>query len=420
MALDFPNAPITGATFPGPNGALWQWDGEKWTAVSTSSTGGGGGASIVMQPSPPALAANALWWDTIGGQLYVCYDDGVGPLQWVTAANIPGPPASQVTQTDVASAQRNVGRNLIHNGLFTVWQRGTTAVTTHLGYSADRWQGLVAAPDTISLTRVSLTDADRAGIGDEEARYAFQNTFVGNTGGYCGFQQRIENVQRLGNKTVIISFYAVAASGTPKIGINLYQVFGTGGSPSATVIVLATGLAVTAGTTWVRYSVTIPLPSVAGKAYGTNNDDYTLLRIYNSAGTTQNQQAGNIGVQSGIINIWGVQLEIAAPGQVAPTPLEKMDAQQTLAVCQRFYCTGNWIVSGYGTSGLTPAPNAMHSLPVPMRAQAQIAVAGTPTLTNASAPGITPWNTAQFSVYLTVTATGAYQGYGGYTATADL
>ena len=43
----------------------------------------------------------------------------------------------------------------------------------------------------------------------------------------------------------------------------------------------------------------------------------------------------NVGVQSGSIAIWGVQLEI---GSVA-TPLEKPDPQQDLAKCQRFYQT---------------------------------------------------------------------------------
>ena len=43
--------------------------------------------------------------------------------QFVTAANMTGL-ANAATQNDVAMAQNNVGRNKLHNGLFTVAQRG--------------------------------------------------------------------------------------------------------------------------------------------------------------------------------------------------------------------------------------------------------------------------------------------------------
>lgn len=418
MALDFPNAPITGATFPGPNGALWQWDGEKWTAVSTSSTGGGGGASIVMQPSPPALAANALWWDTIGGQLYVCYDDGVGPLQWVTAANIPGPPASQVTQIDVASAQRNVGRNLIHNALFTVAQRGVGPFTLNGVYSLDRWL-VNLVTDTVTISQVGLVDADRAAIGDEEANAALQNTFTGNAaaGALNYLAQKIENVRRLANKTIILSFWAKAASGTPKIGLNMTQNFGTGGSPSANVLVLATGNSVTLSTAWTRYSTTITLPSIAGKTLGTASDS-TWVELWFSSGATLAARSGNIGVQSGIVQLWGVQLEIAAPGQVAPTPLEKMDAQQTLAVCQRFYVVGQLVAAGSVTAG--HGFTAQYSLPVDMRGPKTLVITDSSFSVNLTGITMNSSNARDLYGYAQAIATAATTMNIRFTASADL
>ena len=77
--------------------------------------------------------------------------------------------------------------------------------------------------------------------------------------------------------------------------------------------------------------MTIAIPSTSGKTVGSVGDDYTGLVLYYSSGATTNVQAGGVGVQSGTINIWGVQLEV---GSVA-TPLEKPDPQQDLAKCQR-------------------------------------------------------------------------------------
>jgi hypothetical protein len=60
---------------------------------------------------------------------------------------------------------------------------------------------------------------------------------------------------------------------------------------------------------------------MSGKTLGSNNDSFTGLEFFYSSGATNNAIAGNIGVQSGTINIWGVQLEI---GSIA-TQLEKRD-----------------------------------------------------------------------------------------------
>lgn len=189
--------------------------------------------------------------------------------------------------------------------------------------------------DTNSVTAVSTTDADRTAIGDEGAIGTLQNAFVGNAGAgaFSFLSQKIEKVRNLAGKTVTVSFWAKAAAGTPKIGINIAQNFGTGGSPSSQVRVLATGNAVTLTTSWARYSTTIAILSIVGKTLGTSGDDSTQLELWWSSGASLNAAAGNIGVQSGTIQLWGVQLEV---GSVA-TPLEKPDPQQDLAKCQRFY-----------------------------------------------------------------------------------
>jgi hypothetical protein len=265
-------------------------------------------------------------------------------------------------QAAAAPAQHNVGRNLLHNPLFNVAQRGVGPFTA-AGYTLDRWT-LNETGDANSVTANALTDAGRAMIGDEAGTQALFNVFTGTAGASAisYILQPIEGMRRLSGKTVTVSFWANAASAI-RLGVNAYLSYGTGGSPSPPAWALATGQATPVlSTTFTRYSFTFAIPTMAGKTLGTNGNDYTGLAFFYSAGSTANVTAGNIGVQSGQINIWGVQLEV---GSVA-TPLEKPDPQQDLAKCQRFYQTGNAFVSGFGSAGnifYTTLP-----LPVWMRA----------------------------------------------------
>ena len=214
-------------------------------------------------------------------------------------------------------AAANVGRNLIHNPLFNIVQRGTGTFSS--GYTADRWR-MDFTLDTFVVQPQALAAGNPSFGGDEAASTVLvANVTAGNAGAtaFSLLSQLIEDVRRLSGKTVTISFWAYANVGTPKIGVGLRQFFGTGGSPSTMVYVNATPVTVT--TTPTRYSVTIPLPSIGGKTLGTNNDHYTRLGFFLSAGANTNTIAGGIGVQTAQFGFWGVQLEI---GSVA-TPLEE-------------------------------------------------------------------------------------------------
>jgi hypothetical protein len=65
--------------------------------------GGGGGASLSTDDTPPTSPSDGdMWWDSVGGQLYVWYVDPSGPGQWVVAVNqasgapgAPGPAGPQ-------------------------------------------------------------------------------------------------------------------------------------------------------------------------------------------------------------------------------------------------------------------------------------------------------------------------------------
>jgi hypothetical protein len=244
-------------------------------------------------------------------------------------------------------AINDVGRNLVQNPIFNVAQRGAGPFTV-ANYGLDRWR-LNIAGGTMSVSQLVLADADRAAIGDESAIFALQSACVGTAGAAdeTSSFQSIENVRRLAGKTVTVSFWARATAGTPKVAVELFQSFGSGGSPSAPIFAIGSQ-AFTLSTNWTRYTSTpIALPSVAGKTFGTNlSTDFTVVNFWQSSGTNATARAANIGVQSYTLQLWGVQLEIGSTA----TPLEKPDPQQDRAKCQRFYQVGQIAFQGYASA----------------------------------------------------------------------
>jgi len=275
------------------------------------------------------------------------------------------------TSAPPSTLSGNVGRNLIHNPLFNVAQRGTGPWSITNTYTADRWiQSLTGG--TISTSIGAIIDANRVQIGDESPRFHLVANVVGGAGASdeTYISQRIEDVRRLAGKTVTLSFWAVATSGTPKLGIPLIQIFGTGGSPSSPVLVAPQ--TVTLSTTYTRYSLTYTVPSIAGKTLGTNaGTDYLEVRFGMSCGASNNVNYGGIGQQSAVFVLWGVQLEI---GNVA-TPLEKPDPRYDLANCQRMFCLVP-VFSLFSASQPSQYLSATGTCPVTMRA--------VPTLTPAA------------------------------------
>ena len=320
MAIDFPNTPTVGQQFIAA-GIAWSWDGSKWVNATNVPSG------YAPLNSPPFTGNPTAPTPPYGDN-----DTSLATTAFVQSA--------------VAPALNNVGRNLIHNPLFNVAQRGT-AFTVSANYTADRWQMLFSG-GAYSVSIVTLPDAVRTAIGDEAAAVCLQGTFTGTAGAndFDIILQPVEGVRRLSGKTVTLSFWATAST-TLKVGVELVQHFGSGGAPSADVSIPVQ--AVTLSNSWTRYSVTAALPATSGKTLGTANNDFTGLYLWFSTGSANATRASGIGVQSGTIQLWGVQFEV---GSVA-TPLEKPDPQQDLAKCQRFYevCSAVWV--GDATNGVT-------------------------------------------------------------------
>ena len=383
MPLDFPNSPSIGQTYGGPGGVIWSYDGAKWTN-GTTSTGYAPIASPVFTGDPQAPTA-------VPGDA----DASIATTAFVAAA--------------VAPALHNVGRNLLHNPLFNVAQRGPGNFTAG-GFTMDRWR-LNFNLDTTSVNQGVLSDGQRAQIGDEAATYCLGHVFTGNAGAaaYSFLGQNMEGIRRLAGKTITVSFWAWASAAL-KLAVSIDQYFGTGGSPSASVT--GPGTAVTLSTTWTRYSLTLAVPSVSGKTVGTNGDDWTGVDFWYSSGANQATRAGNIGVQSGTVQLWGVQLEIGS----AATPLEKPDPRYDLSNCQRFYQNGNFFFYGYGLAASTPGYLMGYS--ATMRAGPAVSF-NTTSSTNATAT-VSSYGPEEIAITANVVAAGNFGIQGTWTASADL
>ena len=377
--------------------------------VIANNAGSMGATAIIGDAAPTGVSTGTLWWDSLGGNLYVRYQDPDNAA-WIAATNTAGL-ANAASKAEVAQALNNVGRNLLHNSMFNIAQRGTGPFTA--GYTVDRWV-LARDTDTVSFSQQPIADGGRVQIGDEAAQVTLVNAFTGSAvaSAFNCIQQRIEGVRRLSGKTVTISFWA-NSPGALKLGVNMYLDSGVGGTGKGW---LASGAAVTLATTWARYSVTLTLPSTSGLTVVTGNDNWSLGLFY-SSGATTNATAGNIGVQSGQINLWGVQLEIAQAGQTAPTPLEKPDPELQLRACQRFYQSNSFIHWGYSNTG---GPLGHFSLfPVTMRASPTITF-GSSSNSNTGSVIQGAANQIGVGIYANVTATGGAIVNVNYTASADL
>lgn len=245
------------------------------------------------------------------------------------------------------SADWNTGKNKIINGDFRFNQRVFTSNTTTGSYNFDRWLQTNSG-GSFTVTPQTFT-AGAAPLAPYEAINFLRGVTASQSaaGDFAYFSQRIEDVRTLANQSVTVSFWAKANTGTPKIGVELSQNFGSGGSPSAQVN--TPGGAVTLSTSWARYSVTITNPSITGKTIGTTaNTSYLELNLWTSSGSTNATRASSIGIQNWTADIWGVQVEA---GSVAtPFTTASGTIQGELALCQRYYFKTYNIETAVGTN----------------------------------------------------------------------
>ena len=204
-------------------------------------------------------------------------------------------------------------RNLLINGGFDIWQRGTGFSAT--GYTADHWYFSLSGGPTGTISR-----------GENNSFRYLRYDLTTNPGtGQMNLMQNIEDVRIANSKTMTFSMNVVVTGAPLTLVFWFDYVYGSGGSASdslqhlQTVDFAADGLH--------RVEFTVDTNNLDAKTIGANS----FFRI---AMTLANATIPEVPLnQTGILDIINCQLEI---GDKA-TPFERRPIGEELALCQRYY-----------------------------------------------------------------------------------
>lgn len=223
------------------------------------------------------------------------------------------PTGLTVTTNSISNNEQFSGfKNKLINGNFSFWQRNTTFGAN--GYTADRF--LLASTGTVpTVTRQTRVLGTLARPGIYFMRVV---TAAGST--TASIAQRVEGVSNFAGGSITISLTCLAGAAR-SLAVSVTQNFGTGGSPS-TPVTTAVGT-ISATTSLARTSVTIAVPSIAGKVMGTSTfpTDYIEINVAFPASTSETY------------DLYDIQAEVGP----ALTNFEQIPFQVMLAQCQRYY-----------------------------------------------------------------------------------
>ena len=347
----------------------------------------GGGA--VPSATPPANPTpGMLWFDSVGGQTYVWYNDG-NSSQWVPTTNQMGGGYATTAYVDAA----RLGDNRIINGDMRIDQRGVASSGggSANGYTVDRW------------TFAAISNKgwfQRFSGGPSGFPYSLQFTstsaYASLAGDYFYFNQPIEADLvsdfawgTLSAQPVTLSFWVFCSlTGTFS---------GRVGNGDATRSYPFTYSIPTANT-WTKIAITIPGDTGGAWVMSGNGQGVGLMFDLGSGATFRASAnvwaSGNYVGATGAVSVvatngatfyvTGVKLEI---GSVA-TPYNRQSLAKSLADCQRYYQKLGGVAFGDLTSELYTGAagstiSSMIGIPT-MRAAPTATLVGSPSLTNVS------------------------------------
>ena len=289
---------------------------------------------------------------------------GVTAGTGITGGGTSGDVTVSFDQANFGGGQFAAGKNKLINADFFINQRAFTSNTATTTYNFDRWLAANSG-GTVTVTPQTFTAGTAPVTGYEAVNFLRIDT-TGQTlaNSFANISQRMESVRTFANQTVTVSFWAKAATGTPKISMEFGQNFGSGGS--STVNTYA-GQA-TISTSWARYSASVAIPSISGKTLGANN--FFAIALWTSAGSDFNARLNTLGLQNNTIDFWGVQVE--AGSTATPFQTASGSIQGELALCQRYYWrftggNGNFAAYGTGLAGSTTQCDVFVQFPTTMR-----------------------------------------------------
>jgi len=262
--------------------------------------------------------------------------------------------------------------NIIINGDFQVWQRGTSFTTPDVDsvYTADRWlcdmDTSSSDSGTISRQAFTLGQTDVPAFPNNYFRYDCTTGLAGNA---TMIRQRVEDVSEWGGQTFTLSYYAKADSAITT-RVQAITKYGDGSaSPNNTAL----DVDITLSTSWQKFEHTFTTESSTGKDI--QNNSYLEIAFI---------ELTSSGNGSFVFDLANVKLEL---GTVA-TPFEKEPYGDVLAKCQRYYFRQgtNWLVHREyrSTAAAVVTYRLTGYLPTTMRIDNQ-----TVTLLNTSSENIT-------------------------------
>jgi hypothetical protein len=287
MPIDFPNSPTTGQVYT-YQGKSWVYNGTGWDAPRALSEIG------AVQTFADAAARTAAIPSPTEGIVSYLVDTNALEV-FTTSWNVINPSSG----------------NVIINGAFDHWQRGTSFSFSGGtgGYACDRF-ATFSPGGTMTVSRQTFSPGSAPVAGYEGSFFAR----ISNASTIPYLYHYVEDVRTLAGQTVTLSFFAKRGTASNITAI-VYQSFGSGGSSTFK----ASETVFNATTSWARYSVSFAMPSLSGKTIGTSS---SLLIEFVATGLSD-------------MDLWGIQLEA---GPVA-TPFRRNGSsiQAELAACQRYY-----------------------------------------------------------------------------------
>lgn len=231
-------------------------------------------------------------------------------------------------------------RNQLINPDFLINQRGNRNLAPGENMIVlDRWYVTNNTDQTVGVSGqpfpVGQTD-----VPGEPAFYLNLNFPIAPTSGTIGITQRIESVRTLaGTRASVIFYTSGPAVNGGSLTCSLGQNFGTGGSPSASVITpVPLNISTVYNASTRRRHGVVDLPSLAGKTIGTTTAGYLAFAL-----TLTPRASGNYSIAHTAV----VQGEAIA----AFDPFAARHVQQEYALCRRYYETGEGSISAYGLAG---------------------------------------------------------------------
>ncbi len=177
-------------------------------------------------------------------------------------------------------------RNLLTNSTFERTSAGTSIASPASGATlADDW--IVQYDGSMSAQTFTILDlaSDSTGYQHPFETPKFMTVPLHHQSGgtFYNIAQRIPHsrggAKLLAGHNATLSFWMTGAGCNVVSGAKYTQNFGTGGSPSSPVVGFTTANAVPEGAAWKRVFNPFAIQSVAGKTFGTNNDDYLEIAI---------------------------------------------------------------------------------------------------------------------------------------------